>query len=388
MDPLEYNTFWEAVRNVPDPRRARGRRYSWEMILAILCTGLASGHKTIWAISHWAALHRQAWVTLLPGKRDSIPSAATLYRAIAYLDIGQLEAHLGSSTQRVPPEGPPPARFRALAVDGKELRGASQHEEKVHLISLVDQEQGVVVRQLRVRKGTNEQGALLQVLQEQPLQGTVLTMDAMYTTRPLAKEILQQGGHYLMVVKENQPALLEALETLFQSGALPQEQRFACHTYDRIHGRQEWRQVVASDELNHYLDWPGLGQVLARTCRRKRNRDEAPSTQTRYAVTSLSPQQASAQELAQLWRGHWVIENQIHYVRDETLGEDRNQMRRGNGPQALAALRNGLLNVFRQQGCGSIPQALRIHAAHLAGSLQSLGILPAQRGALQDLPTS
>lgn len=386
MDHPQYSTFWAAVREVPDPRHARGQRYPWPMLLAILCAGLASGHKTVWAIAQWAQLHAREWQVLWREKARALPSASTLYRAMGQVDIQALEAHLQAYGQQLQQAQPPRHPFRALAVDGKELRGASQHGAPVHLISLVDQEQGVVLQQLRIPEGTNEQGALAQLLQGRSWQGMVLTLDAMYTTRSLAQHILQQGGHYLMVVKGNQPSLEEALQTYFQAPALTRGERHEHQTYERVHGRQEWRRVVASEALNTYLDWPGVGQVLQRTCRRHRSRDKGESLQTRYAITSLRSEQASVRVLAQLWRGHWCIENRTHYVRDDTMGEDRNQMRRGHSPQALAALRNGLMNAFRQQGFHSIATALRTHAARLDWSLQALGIIPPSP-ILQDLPT-
>ena len=101
--------------------------------------------------------------------------------------------------------------------------------------------------------------------------------------------------------------------------------------------------MVAREDLQERLEWPGVEQALCRTCERVQLKSGTRSPKVRYAVTSLSHEQASVEELAALWRGHWSIENRSHYVRDETLGEDRGQMHRGQAPQALAALRNGLL---------------------------------------------
>ena len=91
-------------------------------------------------------------------------------------------------------------------------------------------------------------------------------------------------------------------------------------------------------------------------------------------MTSLAPEEASAAELEGLWRGHWGIENQVHYVRDETMGEDRGQMYRGQAAQALAALRNGILSLLRSQGVTRIADALRHHGASVAAALALIGV--------------
>ncbi len=93
-------------------------------------------------------------------------------------------------------------------------------------------------------------------------------------------------------------------------------------------------------------------------------------------MTSVPPEAATVAELERLWRGHWVIENQVHYVRDVTLGEDGGQAYRGNTPQALAALRNALLNVLQSQGWTRIADALRHYGAAVERALRLIGALP------------
>ncbi len=98
------------------------------------------------------------------------------------------------------------------------------------------------------------------------------------------------------------------------------------------------------------------------------------SREVTYGVTSLAPEEASAEEMEGLWRGHWGIENKVHYVRDETMGEDRGQMRRGQAAQALAALRNGLLSLLRSQGVTRIADALRHHGSSVEEALALIGV--------------
>lgn len=95
-----------------------------------------------------------------------------------------------------------------------------------------------------------------------------------------------------------------------------------------------------------------------------------------YGLTSVSPEEAGAADLERLWRGHWVIENRVHYVRDVTLGEDAGQAAGGSTPQVLAALRNAVLGLLRRQGWSNIPDALRTYAASVQAALHLIGVPP------------
>ena len=126
--------------------------------------------------------------------------------------------------------------------------------------------------------------------------------------------------------------------------------------------------------LNVHLDWPHGGQVV----RIERTREIGDQTQreTAYFITSLTPRQASAETLLGLARGHWAaIENRLHYVRDETLGEDRCTICRGHAPQNLAALRNAALNWLRQQGPGNLAARIRSFTRNSHRLFALLGIV-------------
>ncbi len=197
------------------------------------------------------------------------------------------------------------------------------------------------------------------LLRELDLQGKVVTGDAQFTQRNLCEQIVAHGGDYLFTVKENQPTLLDDIVTLFADPpTLPSE------TVQRTeHGdRQEVRRLQASTGLNEYSDWPHLGQV----CRveRRVTRKGQTKVEVAYLVTSLWPHEANARRLLELNRGHWGIENKLHWVRDVTFGEDACQVRKGSAPQVMAALRNTAIGLLREVGVVNIAEALRRNAAH------------------------
>lgn len=378
MDYRQSTTLLAYLEMVPDPRKRRGKRYSWAFLLTVTCMALASGESTVWGIAQWAQLHGPAILAALKAGYGHIPSPSTFYRTLHRVDIEALEAFVTAYGQGIARQMAEAHTDRlrggtcwhAVAADGKDVRGAAKHGPKVHLVSLVEHGSGLVLGQRRVPDKAYEPYALSHLLDGRDLTGTVITMDALYTHADMAQQILDQGGHYFMVVKNNQPLLREDIASLFAQEPLPGETRWEHTTHGKGHGRLETRRVASSELLNDYLDWPGVGQVVERTCTRVRLADGRASEETSYAITSLGHDQASVEELATLWRAHWTIENRVHYVRDETLGEDRGQIAKGNAPQALAALRNALLTALRARGWDNIAQALRYYAVRATRSFE------------------
>jgi predicted transposase YbfD/YdcC len=377
MDRDQFTSMLAFLASVPDPRQARGKRYPWELLLAIVCAALLSRHFNASAMAEWAAEHRQEISAWLGVTLRRTPSHSTLRRALRYLDIEALERQVAAFIQTLEQEessetvvGADGQPLRGLAIDGKDVRGAGAHGEKVHLLSVVQHGSGDTLAQQQVGEKTNEIPAVLELLAGRDLRGTVITVDALNTQRATAELIIGQGGDYLMVVKKNQPTLYEDIETLFQSNLPPEaSDRDRCSRPGKGHGRLERRTLACSSELGGYLDWPGATQVARRRCWRKETKSGEVSDEVSYAVTSLRRERAGARQLEALWRAHWTIENRDHYVRDETLQEDRCQMHKGNAPQALAALRNGLLAALRHHGWDNIAAATRHYGAFATRAL-------------------
>lgn len=382
MDQQDYSTFLAWLITLPDPRKRRGRRYTWPFLLTVICLALVSGHKTPWAIAQWIRLNSAQILTLLKPDYPHLPSPSTIYRVLERMDVEQLERRVTAYGEtivghlRALKEEEPETNLYGVAVDGKELRGAARHGPKVHLVSLVEHDSGIVIGQERVGDRDYEPLALQELIEGRDLSRMVITMDAMYTHANVVQQIMDRGAHYLTVVKGNQRTLREDLELLFAQEPLVGEERWEYARGNKGHGRQEFRRIHCSALLNDYLGWPGVSQVVQRICTRIHSRTGAIVRQESYAITSLSHAQASPKVLEKLWRKHWTIENRVHYVRDETLGEDRGQAAKGNTPQVLAALRNALLTAMRAQGWESIAQGVRYCCSDVARSLALLTALP------------
>ena len=128
------------------------------------------------------------------------------------------------------------------------------------------------------------------------------------------------------------------------------------------------------------LGWPGVAQVLRRTCVRVATKTGQRQEGVWYAITSLAATEVDVAELETMWREHWTIENKVHYVRDVSMGEEAGQAWTGNTPGALAALRNAVLNALRGQGVTAVADALAEYAARPAKIFALLGGRPAAAG--------
>jgi predicted transposase YbfD/YdcC len=386
MDQPQYSTLMDALTDVPDPRNARGKQYPWTLLLTLLCSAVASGQQSGHGIASWVAEHAPTLLAWLQPERRRLPSESTLRRALRQLDVVALEQRLALFTQALQQAAAPhdwlvSAQGEILqgqALDGKALRGACAHGQPTHLLSLVQHGRGVTLAQSAIDKKSNEIRAAPALLHGRAGPGTVTTTDALLTQRTLAQQIVEQGGYYLMVVKRNQRRLFEDVALFFELPAIPadHEQADRVTTISKAHGRIETRTLECSSAGHDYLAWPGIAQIVRRTCERVRVKTGKRSIEVSYGLTNLPAEAACAAELEALWRGHWTIENRKHYVRDVTLGEDRGQAYRGNTPHVLAALRNGLIDLMRYHGWSNLADALRHYSASVPRVLALIGALP------------
>ncbi len=384
MDQLESTTLVGVFADVPDGRKARGQRHPWTLIWTIICLGLLSEQRTPHAIAHWAHLRTAELAARLHLARPRLPSQATIRRALRQVDPTMLEQRLAIFAQHLPTcstPAPAPATLPpdGLAIDGKAVRGAGRHGPRPHLVSVVRHRDARVLEQRAVAAKRHESSAVRPLVDGQNLRGTVVTLDAGLTQRPLAAQILAQGGDYLMVVKRNRPQLYDELAAFFQTPPLPCEEPWReAQTVCKGHGRLETRRVRCTADLDEYVEWPGVQQVVQRTTERLMLKTGEVSRAVTYALTSLDRTVGTPEVLEGLWRGHWRIENQVHYVRDVTMGEDAGQASRGSTAQALAAVRNALLGLLRHARWTNIADALRTYAASLDAALQLIGATPAR----------
>src|SRR2546422_9385510 len=309
----------------------------------------------------------------------------------------------------------------AVSIDGKVQKGRLKFEEEhgypIHAVSLVEHQTGIVLTKGHVektdvettskptdvetkgkqksqsklteeqeqeeqeaKKQKSELAVASRLIQHIDWQGKVLTGDALYCQRCLCSALRQAGGDYLFLVKGNQPQLLEDLRLLFAplapakragEGVLRLPEQHA-QTTEKAHGRLDIRSIRVSSELKGYSDWPGLEQVFEiRRCWQSKG---VCKEAVRYGVTSLPALIAIPERVLKLKRGHWTIENGLHYVRDVTMGEDKSMVHADNGPKIMAALRNTVVSLLRHAGFSTIAARLRYNSTHPQAALQVLSL--------------
>lgn len=351
-------TVLGVLDQILDPRQRRGRRHSLVSILGVAVCAVLAGARSYVAIAEWVADADVVTLALL-GVRVSPPTESTIRRTVQALDGDDVDARLGAWAQAR--TTPAPTRRRRIAVDGKAVRGSGSAGATVrgpgrHLLAAFDHDHGVVLAQVDVGDKTNEIPLFSVLLDGIDLAAAVVTADAMHAQRGHAEYLHDRGAHYLLTVKRNQPTLHARL------AALPWTKVPIAHdTRETGHGRREWRTLKVT-AVSSGLGFPHAAQAIRLTRRRRHPATTAWSTETVYAITSLTTIDATPTDLADIARGHWGIEDRLHWVRDVTFDEDRSQIRTRNGPRLMATLRNLAINILRLTGTTNIAAALRHHA--------------------------
>lgn len=349
-----------ALQAVPDPRQRRGRRHRLVTVLAISVAAVLAGARSYVAISEWAHdLSVSARVRLGIGRRA--PSESTIRRVLQQVDLDVLDTVLSAwLADRVvtPPSVRPGSIARVVAVDGKTARGARRPDgSAVHLLAVFDQASGIVLGQTSVDGKSTEVTAFAPLLDRLDLTDVLVTADALHTHRGHAEYLHTRGGHYLWIVKGNQPRLHAQLRELpWAQIPVVDEQR------DRGHGRVEIRRVKLT-AVGAGIGFPHARIAIQIQRRRRPTGSRAWTSETVYAVTSMNWRQARAGVVADAIRGHWRIEV-LHWIRDVTFGEDLSQIRTGNGPAVMATLRNTAVSRHRLNGAMKIASACRHTARH------------------------
>jgi predicted transposase YbfD/YdcC len=371
-------SLMEVLEGIYDPRNARGKRHPLPALLALAVVAMLAGMTSYEAIVDYGKERGGEFLRLLGFTRRRGLCKATYSRVFRRIDVADFESRVGQWIRGQ--LGPRDASH--LAIDGKTARGSRDGETPgIHLVSAYAPDVKAVVGQLRVDAKTNEHKAALELLGVLSVKGRVISGDAMFTHRDVCAKVIEGGGDYIFPVKENQPTLRADIAAAFaqpdaglsplQTARAEAEVDRACEV-DKGHGRIEKRTIEVTSSLAGYLgsDWPGCEQVFRLT--RERTIKGKTETEVVFGITSLLPERAGVKGLLGLTRGHWGIENGLHGVRDGTLREDASRIRKGSGPEVMAALRNIVIFLFNRLGHKSAAAATRHYVCHPQKSLELL----------------
>jgi predicted transposase YbfD/YdcC len=342
MPPMPLTAVFD---DLPDPRRqTKNKLHRLTDILVVATCAVIGGAESWEAIAEYGRTKEAFFRRFLP-LDNGIPSPDTFERVFAKLDPGSFAKAFGrwmaaacQATGLIP-----------IAIDGKSARGAKKNTATgcLHVVTAWAAENRLVLGTASVAEGSNEIAAIPELLRALDLAGAIVTLDAAGCQVENARIIRQQEGHYLLAVKDNQPTLRAAVEAVLDRACEADFIGVRSDGHEEVedgHGRHEERYVtVIHDPVGLPPDWPDAVAVVLVNREREiggERTSTSPSYLTSYAGT--------AAEIAGFVRGHWDIENGLHWVLDVVFREDRSRVRQGNAGSNLAMIRRVAVSLLRR----------------------------------------
>ncbi len=346
---------------LPDPRLNRTKRHKLIDILVLAICAMVCGAEDFVAMARFGRL-KEEWFRERLELPNGIPSHDTFNRVFGLIDPKAFrECFLTWIEAFRQTLGTPDAEHYVL--DGKTSRHTYSHAgagDALHLVSVWARKAGLVVGEQSVDEKSNEITAVPALLHLLDLKGCLVSMDAMHCQKENTRIIVEAGGDYVLGLKGNQAGLQQAVEEFFEGSEQADLPEFTYHRYqqlDKEHGRIETRLYTLVDlrpQDMRWLDpkgeWTGLNGIGMVESRRQIGPKK--THETRYFISSI---RGSARRFAQATRGHWAIENSLHWVLDIAFREDECRVHAHHAPENLAILRHIALNLLRQDNtakCG------------------------------------
>jgi predicted transposase YbfD/YdcC len=362
---VPFGPLLTALAEIRDPRRQQGQRYSMSHLLLFSVLAVLTGATSYQKIITFIAVQRDRLNTAFGAGFRRAPAVNTLRSLFLALDRDDLESafrrHARELNGAVQVTGK-----RTIALDGKTLRGSFDHlndRAAAHVLSAFASDAALILAHLEVAGSPGEIAAVPTLITELGLTGVLFTADALHCQKDAFTRAAETGNALLVQVKRNQPTLYDRL-----AGLCAEHRPFDSHeTVDRRrHGRQEHRLVEVFDTAEHLdAEWQPLIACVARVSRLTFEKDTRSGLwPSREEIGCYACQiRLDAETLARAVRSHWGIENQDHYVRDVTLGEDGSRIRQK--PGGMARVRSAALNILRANGVQNVSQALYVNALSL-----------------------
>jgi predicted transposase YbfD/YdcC len=352
---LSQSSIRKHFAALPDPRQRRKRVQHplINLVVIALCGTIAGADG--WDEIAAFAQSRRDWLLRFLDLSKGLPSHDTLGRVFAALDPVAFQKCLIAWVQRLHEV----TQGQVIAIDGKLTREAfarSDDQGPMTLVSAWATANHVFLGQVAGPKGSNELGALPKLLELLDLHGAIVTLDALGCQKEIVRQIVDQGGDYLISVKGNQEKLQAAVHAAFAAaldaeGVRPSESPEPKalkirQTHETTHGRDDHRVVAVMEVPDDFPDrdqWPGLASLVMVT----RDGEDSTGKQysgARYFISSLAPK---VTQVAKAVRSHWSIENEMHWVLDVAFREDRNRSRAEHSQANLGILRRTALSLLK-----------------------------------------
>jgi len=343
----------EHLQQLPDPRVSGRCEHELVDVLMIALCCLLCGGEGFNDMADFGRAKRK-WFRTFLRLRSGIPTHDTFNRVLAALKPEAFLEVFMAWTQTLRTT----ISEEIVALDGKALRRALDRGDAPRVIvSAWAASNSLVLGQIEVPDKTNEIKAVPRLLRALELTGCIVTLDAMGCQKEIAKEIKEADADYVLALKGNQGQCYEEIKTYLDDAVARHHEKAPARknrvplahqeTVEKDHGRLETRRYWQSGELDWFAgkaEWEGLRSVGVVESVRQVG-DGAPTVERRYYLSSLA---VNVARLARAVRGHWAIENSLHWVLDVQCGEDRSRARVGHAAANLATLRRLALNLLKR----------------------------------------
>jgi len=330
----------------PRPNTSNNVKYPLEELMFLVISATVSGLDEWKQIAAFGKMKLE-WLRKFFPYQEGIPWAGTLGRVFAQLDNHAFELAFidwVSNLSKI-------TKGQVVAIDGKRMCGSyDKADEKaaIHIVSAYATDQGVCLGQQATDAKSNEITTIPALLDLLTLEGCTVTIDAMGCQRDISQKILDKKADYILQVKNNQKALMEQVEKVFNIAAVSSQ-----HTNNNIdHGRIEQRTCRTINDLtffDDYKDWPGLKSLVQIKATRVDKFTGKKESSIRYYISSKI---ADASTFNHDIRAHWAIENKVHWVLDVTFGEDKSRKRKGDSAKNASLVSKIALALIEQHQDG------------------------------------
>jgi predicted transposase YbfD/YdcC len=336
--------------SLPDPRHTRNRRHLLVDVITIAVCGVIVGCSGPTSIERWAKA-KADWLEELLSLQNGIPSRDCIRRVLSALKPEAFQTCFQSWMMSLVSEDEDAQP--TIAIDGKTMRRSHDRSRglgPLHLVSAWASEHGLSLGQVATEEKSNEITAIPELIDQIDVTGAIVTIDAMGCQKAIAKKIVDAKGDYVLAVKENQPKLHEAIKELFsdeRQGDLLKMPHRQHQTSEKGHGRRDERCYLLAKIPSHarWKDaWPGATAV-GMAVRMTEKSDGTTDGDVRYFITSCY---LSGERFARAVRGHWGIENSLHWVLDVTFDEDQSRTRERFAASNLSWLRRFAISLLKR----------------------------------------
>jgi predicted transposase YbfD/YdcC len=333
---------------IEDPRIDRRKQHKLIDIITIAICAVVCGAET-WVDMEVYGKAKFSWLNEFLELANGIPSHDTFARVFAVINPEEFQKCFMSWVQRVRRK----TEQEIIAFDGKQSRNSGDKKNgkrAINMVSALAIENRLVLGQKKVEGKSNEITALPELIEILELAGCIVTIDAMGCQTKIVEKIVKKEADYVIALKKNQGNLCNEVEQIFKEAIAGRFEGFKASSHSTREfnrGREEIRNyLIISDakaRINSSEKWMNLESIgLVESVRMI---DEKISIETRYFITSLDN---NVELFAKSVRGHWGIENSLHWILDVAMREDKSRIRKDNAPANFAILRHIAVNVLRQ----------------------------------------